>query len=735
MLALFATTLFLSAALLFAVEPMFARMVLPRLGGSPAVWNTAMVFYQSALLAGYGYAHALARGGRGVRVVHLALMGLGLLLLPLRLAPQLVPGSTPPVPWLLGVMAITVGLPFLLVSTTGPLVQRWFGHTGHAHARDPYFLYGASNAGSLIGLFAYPFLLEPRWSLTDQSRLWAAGYVLLLALVGACAALSWRGAPGPGGSSPAPAPVEPAPGARRRLRWVLLAFAPSSLMLGVTTHLSMDLMSMPLLWVVPLGIYLVTFIVAFGRRRPLPQVLLTRLLATLLLAAMIVTLAHATQPLALVMGLHLAILLVAGLLCHGLLAADRPGVAHLTEFYLWLAAGGALGGVFNALLAPLLFRSVTEYPIALVLALALAPAWQARGTAPADVPWRRDVLIAAMFAGVAVAALFGARLAGHAWTRPEFVLFTALLCLPLYALRTRPLRMALAVAGILLLAPLAADSDHVRSVWSVRSFFGIHRVQNVGTAHGTLRRLVHGTTVHGLQWTDAGRRAEPLSYYHRRGPAGAIFTRLAPGARSIAVAGLGTGALSAYATPGQRWTYFEIDPAVGRIASDTTLFTYLAASAAPAEIRLGDGRLLLAADTTRYDLLVLDAYSSDAIPVHLLTREAFALYLERLTADGVLALHLSNRYFELEPLVARLAADAGMVVRIRRDPTAGDEDRALGRAASTWAVAARDEARLAALAGEPGWRPARAGAGAPLWTDDFSSLVSVLKPPGERGAH
>jgi len=351
MLMLFSLTLFVSAALMFAVQPMFGRMVLPLLGGSPSVWNTVMVCYQVTLLVGYGYAHALSRRGPRWWGLHLTLLLVALCVLPLRLRPdQTPPPGGDPVLWLILTMASSVTLPFLMLSTTGPLLQRWFAHTGHAHARDPYFLYSASNVGSMLGLLAYPFLLEPRLTLQQQSRGWTAGYVLLLLLTGACALVARRGLAGERGAE-AGAEATPAPAAdpeerirtRRRLHWLVLAFAPSSLMLGATTHLSMDLVAVPLLWIVPLAVYLLTFILAFAGRPLIPHGVLSRLQVFSVLGVLIVLISHASEPLWFVAGLHLLALFTLGLTCHGVLAGSRPGVNHLTEFYVWVAAGGALG--------------------------------------------------------------------------------------------------------------------------------------------------------------------------------------------------------------------------------------------------------------------------------------------------------------------------------------------------------------------------------------------------------
>jgi len=741
MLLLFSITLFLSAALLFAVQPMFGRMVLPLLGGSPSVWNTVMVFYQVILMVGYAYAHALSRRGARAWILHFALLTLGLTVLPLHLRPeQIPPAGGSPVLWLLWTMMSTVALPFLLLSTTGPLLQRWFARTGHAQARDPYFLYAASNVGSMLGLLAYPFLLEPCWALHAQSCGWAAGYVALLLMIAACA---WAARRAPAEIAPDAAPADAQPiTLRRRLRWLVLAFAPSSLMLGVTTHLTMDLVSIPLLWIVPLAVYLLTFILAFAGRELIPPAVLARVRTYSVLGVLIVLVSHASEPVWFVPSLHLVALFALGLTCHRALAHDRPAVSHLTEFYLCVAAGGALGGAFNALVAPRIFTSVTEYPLVLVLACLLAPAWPGSATAaaaqaaedPDAAPaatrraLARDVMVALALGAILTAAILVPRQMGHAWRRAELVLLVALLCVPLFAFRRRPVRFGLAFGAVLLLPALASDSERA-TLHAERSFFGIHRVQTLRTTDGLMHRLVHGTTLHGVQWYQPARCDEPLSYYHRTGPAGEVFEEFGRGPRAtrIGVVGLGTGALAAYAESGQHWTYFEIDPAVVRIASNTDWFCFLAHAAVRPRIVLGDARLSLAADTTHYDLLVLDAYSSDAIPVHLLTREALRQYFDRLTPHGVLALHLSNRHFNLEPVVGRLAGDAGFSSRLRVDGRPSAEDLARGYESSSWAVIARSADDLAAVPADRRWREPRLKATSPLWTDDYSSLVSVLR--------
>ena len=744
MLALYLFTVLASASLLFLVQPMFARMILPMLGGSPSVWNTALVFYQLTLLAGYGYAHLLTRrlGTRWQAVVHLAVVAAALACLPIAV-PR---GWSPPVDhspvgWMLALLAVGIGLPFFVVSTTGPLIQKWFAAGPHRSARDPYFLYAASNFGSMLGLLGYPLAIEPRLTLSEQSRLWTCGYVVLAVAIAGCAVLLARArnlpvagmaADGPAGVPGIPlaiglagesperrAPVTP----RRRWRWILLAFIPSSLMIGVTTKITTDVAAIPLLWVLPLALYLLSFILVFARRPLLPHVAMVRALPMIVLALVVVIEARAVEPLRLIVALHLALAFVAAMVCHGELAIDRPDPRHLTEFYLWLAVGGALGGVFNALVAPVVFHSVVEYPIAIVLAcLAMPPRAPLARDARARI---LDGVIPVLMGGVvvlfyAVVMYFRLPMSGTG-----LALLFALLALPLYTFARRPLRFGLALAAVLLADP-GALMQRARLLHQERSFFGVHRVML--TPDGAFHELIHGTTLHGSQ------RVTPLvcdaatGYYHAAGPAGDVFRELParPG-RSVAIAGLGSGALAVYARPGERWTLFEIDPAVARIAGDTRYFCYLSACAAEHAIVLGDARRSIGAATDRFDLMVFDAYTSDAIPVHLLTREALRLYESRLAPGGVMVFHLSNRYFDLVPVIAGLARDAGFECRVRTLEDVSEPADSLRLVSSTYAVVARSATDLGALATDARWSRREPRAGLRLWTDDYSSLLSVLR--------
>lgn len=717
MVALYSLTIFTSAALLFAVQPMFARMVLPLLGGSPAAWNTAMVFYQTALLAGYAYAHVstVRLGLRRQALVHfLVILG------PLAVLPIALPaGAQPPAEgepsfWLVGLMAGAVGLPLFALSATSPLLQKWFAATGHPRAADPYFLYVASNAGSMLALLAYPFLIEPQLQLAEQSRWWAWGYALLVVLMSGCGAVlwhAWRMSP----ASPA-TDAGPKPPGKDRARWVLLAFVPSSLLLGTTTYLSSEVAVVPLLWIIPLTLYLLTFILAFARRQLVPRVLLARILPILTVSLVLVMNLQATEPMGLLMLLHLLAFFVAAWLCHGELAAIRPAAGHLTEFYLWLSVGGVLGGVFNALVAPLVFDSLAEYPLALVLACLVG---LPRGSR-ADV--RRSWFWLLALVGGTIAFVLLAR----TWQKPHVAAFVfGLPALLAYFFSRHPGRFALAVAGLLVAGGLW-EGETGRVLHAERSFFGVNRVTLDLQGHRHL--LLHGKTLHGQQSLDPARRGEPLAYYHRTGPIGQVLALYGqdPDA-NIAFVGLGAGSLAAYARPGQTWTSYEIDPVVTKFAQDERYFTFLRDAAVKVRLVLGDARLSLSAEKGEsFDVLVVDAYSSDAIPVHLVTREALAVYQSRLARDGVLAFHISNLHLELEPVFANLARDAGLACLVRDDTAISSEEAAQGKSPSIWLVMARQPADLAKLNSDPRWRPAR-GNNQAVWTDDYSSLLRVFR--------
>lgn len=757
--ALFAITLFVGAALLFLVQPLVGKLLLPLVGGSPGVWNTCMVFFQAVLLAGYLYAHR-STGQLGVRrqaLVHLVLLAAVIVSFqaamaatgsPVPVVSRLLPADQDyPVFGLVALLTVAIGVPFFVLSTTSPLLQRWFAATGHPSARDPYFLYAASNAGSLLGLLGYPFFLEPRLTIYEQQWVFAGGVFAYCALVIVCAMVVLRSAecgtrhedkttgeePETEFRTPRSEPRIPA---RRIGRWVFLSALPSSLLLGVTTHVSTDLAPVPLLWVVPLALYLVSFILVFARWPDSMQRVVGRVTPVLILFVVLSLLMHAAEPFGLIGALHLGAFFGVCLVCHGELAKDRPPPEQLTAFYFWLSLGGVLGGLFVALVAPLVFHrlGMIEYPLALVLAAAVRP--RVEESVPGPPLRTADVVVVLVLLGLSV---------GLVLVVPHFVampvepddpdamparllrggLMFGLPAVAAFALVRRPARYSLALAALFVASAFdpgqLGDTLHME-----RNFFGVVRVTK--SPDGKFIRLIHGTTLHGQQRADEHDNPRPMTYYHPKGPVGAVFSSIPPERiKRVGVIGLGTGAVAYYARPGQEWTFFEIDPAVARIAGD--YFSFLPTCKADScKVVLGDARRSFARIPDDYfDLIILDGFCSDAIPVHLLTREAIQLYFKKLTPGGVLAVHISNNHLDLPPLVARLAADHDppLAVRYCHD-VASDPDRLDGKSDSQWMVLARSEAALGKMATNAYWQRVPVVPG-PIWRDDFANLLSVWK--------
>jgi hypothetical protein len=760
---LFASTLFVSAGLLFVAQPMVAKMVLPLLGGTPAVWITCMVFFQAMLLAGYLYAHLTTSwlGTRRQAVLHLVVLLLPLAALPfMRLPMQLaaggpltsgnllgpVPGGGNPTVWLLELLLLCIGLPFFAVATSAPLLQKWFASTGHPDAADPYFLYGASNLGSMLALLGYPVVVEPLLRLATQADTWIAGYGLLLLLTALCAIAMWRsrsaalvvdeGEDAALATETAPSPSVSWPD---RLYWIVLAFVPSSLLLGVTTYMSTDLAALPLFWVVPLALYLLTFILAFSRF-PLPTNWLARALPALILLQL-VFIARPIDEIWPMLVLHLTTFFVASLVCHAELARRRPPADHLTGFYLCMSAGGFLGGLFSAVLAPLVFNTIAEYPLELTLACLIGPP-VLRPVKPKRSQlgsrlgsWRFLVelgmpIAAGLLAAVAVIYLLPEKPLDDTVNDKSRigVLLTAAVglvgCLGAALAMKRPLLLGLSIGCVLLAQNTNADFTN-GLVYQKRTFFGVLRV-NMDRWQNS-RKLTHGTTLHGAQSLDPARRDEPLSYYHRQGPLGSIFGSLdkASDTRPIAVVGLGTGSIACYGHKGQEMDFYEIDAEDARIAGEDGYFTFLHDSSATIRVILGDGRLSLGrAPDKHYHLIILDAFSSDAVPVHLLTREAVRnVYLHKLADDGLLAFHISNRYMDLRPVLADVARDAGLDCRVRWDA----KDLRIGKAASEWAIMAPSAHDLGSLATDKRWLSLKSDPLRGVWTDDFSNVLRIIR--------
>ncbi|MDQ5843972.1 MAG: fused MFS/spermidine synthase [Acidobacteriota bacterium] len=722
MVSFFAAALFTSAALLFWVQPVIAKMILPLLGGAPSVWNTCMVFFQALLLAGYAYALFISQRLqlKNQALLHIILMlGAGLFL-PFAISQSMI-GSLPtqsnPTLWLLGVLSLTVGFPFFVLSATAPLLQRWFSYSGHSSAKDPYFLYAVSNAGSMLSLLAFPFLLEPRLNLQEQSRYWAFGYLLLAVLICSCAILV-------GGKMATlrHARVEHESAVltfKSRLEWVLLAFIPSSLMLGVTTYISTDVASVPLIWIVPLSLYLLTFILAFANKQLISLRVASIVLPALIVCLGFVVILRPAISVWVVIALHLAVFFLVGFICHRRIALTRPPVTDLAQYYLCISLGGVLGGIFNALLAPLLFSTPLEYPLIILAACLMRPPDTGRGSRVS--PWMTIGFPALLLLLVAGLSLLVPRFALAQQFKDGLILGIPLAMGYLIASRRR------FVFGLSLLAVMIGGYGYLsareNSLTTVRNFFGVWRVSSED--QDKIHRLQHGTTAHGWQFTDAERRCNATAYYHKDGPLGQVFAvhNAKPRSRSVAAIGLGAGTVASYSTSAQSWDFYEIDPAIVRLATDSRYFTFLSGcSAAPYRIILGDARLRLReAVAGNYSLVILDAFSSDSVPAHLLTVEALDLYLSKLAPDGIVAFHVSNRYLNLEPLLSGLASRIGAAALIREDT---ETNLPAGKYRSKWVVIARSKSDLGEIATDPRWRSAK---GNVVWTDHFSNILDLMK--------
>ncbi len=716
---LFVMTLFLSSFLLFCVQPLVGKWLLPLLGGVPSIWNTCLFFFQTTLLAGYGYAHLLVGrlAQRRQIVLHCTLLFLPLLALPFVFPIDLGAEVSSPVPWLLKTLLLTVGPAFMAVATSAPLLQGWLSRTGHPAAKNPYVLYAASNLGSLLGLLAYPLFFEPLFPLPIQSHYWSWGYGVWVLFVVGCGAYCWR-------SDAAESSVVLVSPPKTWAKWIALALVPSCLLMGVTTYLSTEIGSVPLLWVIPLALYLVSFVLVFSDRWPNLFSFSSRWYGLFVLPLMLAIVMEATELPLLLVPLHLVAFFIAAVLCHGALAKTRPAPQALTSFYLCLSIGGALGGALNTLVFPFVFERIIEYPLFLWLACLAREAMPGKQN-NSHRDWPRELGLGALVGllplGVALAVRGGLLSTGRLSTLLAFGI-PAILC---YRLVARPWAFAVALGAVALAGSLLPSAAG-KPLAATRNFFGVLRVTHDPSQ--PFIQLVHGNTLHGRQSTDPKLSHEPLLYFSRSGPVGHLFAAYRALNRKgpVATVGLGTGSMACYAERGEDWTFFEIDPAVIEVAQKH--FTFLYHCAPQAKLILGDARLeLQKAPDHRYDLIVIDAFSSDAIPVHLITKEALELYVKKLLPHGMLAFHISNRHLNLKPVLGRLAQELALVARFRDDDKLTNDEEKRGLAATEWLVMAKDEADLGLLGQDPRWKIPTAGGPKARWTDVYSNVMSVIK--------
>jgi hypothetical protein len=730
-LIVYTAAIFTSALLLFSVQPLFTKMVLPRLGGSPAVWSVAMVFFQSLLLGGYAYAHYLMQvRNRIVTVaVHLVLLTIALLTLPLSIANGWgEPPSSGYAFWLLGLFAVSIGLPFFALAANNPLLQAWFVRTGHPDGPDPYFLYASSNIGSFLALLSYPVLLEPMFTLRTQNLIWTGLYGLLILLIASCGALLLR--------SPANVVVErsddtdaPAPPWALRLRWIFLAAVPSGLLIAVTAHISTDVAAAPLLWVLPLSLYLLTWVLVFQSRPLLPHKWVL-MLQPLAIAGVIVLLAvGGEQNLLLTLGGHLLCFFVIAMACHGELARTRPASKYLTGFYVALSFGGMVGGLFAGLIAPYTFSWIAEYPILVAFAVLCRPPADER--LPQLHRWYWPLLAAIAVALIAPSYGGGGKVFTWLDDHRVYVISAIAIAGMILALLLKADRAKLAGITILALVLIRVYPADAGRVETVRSFFGVHKI--VETPDGQYHVLMHGTTIHGAEkfrnddGTPITGRPEAITYYHKDGGIGQAISAIRArkgGPIRVAVIGLGAGTLTCASEPGEDWKFFEIDQTMVDTARDPRYFTFIQNCEPDLKPVIGDARLTFAKEPDGiYDLIIVDAYSSDAIPIHLATEEAMEIYKQKLAPQGAVVMHVSNRHLELSSVVVGIADENNLKSWVYSEDSGRDGEYIFS---TSVVVSAREEADVGALASSDKWALTEAEDNQRVWTDDYSNVLGAV---------
>ncbi len=730
-LIVYTASIFTSALLLISVQPLFTKMVLPRLGGSPAVWSVAMVFFQSLLLGGYAYAHYLmqVKNRMAPVVVHLVLLVIALLTLPLSISDG---WGTPPTSgyafWLLGLFTVSIGLPFFALAANNPLLQAWFVRTGHPQGPDPYFLYASSNIGSFLALLSYPVLLEPMFTLRAQNMIWTGGYGLLILQIAACGVLLRR--------SPMMAVMPersvdetaPAPSWILRARWIFLAAVPSGLLIAVTAHISTDVAAAPLLWVLPLSLYLLTWVLVFQSRPLLPHWLML-LMQPIAIAGVIVLLAiGGEQNLLLTLGGHQICFFIIAMACHGELARTRPAAKYLTGFYVALSFGGMVGGLFAGLIAPFTFSWIAEYPILLALAVLCRPTEDERYARWLKYYWLFLAVVAAI-------SLAPAMIGGKTFTwitdhRVVFVADVAILAM-IAAVLLRADRWKVAATVVLALVMIRAYPSDDGRVETVRSFFGVHKI--VVTPDGQYHVLMHGTTIHGAEkylnddGTPVTGRPEPISYYYKDGGIGQAISAIRErkgGPIKVGVIGLGSGSLTCASLPGEDWRFFEIDQSMVDTAKDPKYFSFISKCEPDLKPVIGDARLTFAKEPDGvYDMIIVDAYSSDAIPIHLATEEAMEIYKAKLAPQGVVAMHVSNRHLELASVIVGIADANDLKSWVYSEDSGRDAEYIFS---TSVVISARAEADIGKLATSDAWTETDPTEGQRVWTDDYSNVLGAV---------
>ena len=728
---LFAGTLFVSASLMFVLQPLFGKILLPLLGGSPAVWNTCMVFYQTILFLGYLYAHILSSRFKPTRQIqlHSVIILLSFLALPLALPENTVPPTeSDPTLWIVWTLLIAIGLPLFVVSTTSPLIQKWFASINHRNSDDPYFLYAASNAGSLIALISYPFIIEPHIDLSAQKTDWSLGYVLLCLLIAACATLLYKSKAQHTPTEAIQTTVDIKLNVGQQLHWLALAFVPSSLLLGLTNFISTDIASVPLLWIIPLTVYLLSFIIVFSNWQDAIHPVIVKVQPFILIPFITYAFINpADLPYWIYLILHVIAFFFAVMVCHGELSKHRPSTQYLTQFYLIMSFGGMLGGMFNTFVAPFIFNGIYEYPLMIIAALLLRP-WSKAITlksALLQLIWPSLLIITGLVLYASITDLLQ--------YFDIIVISLILITIISFLLRSKPIAFAFSTGAIIFLSlGLHGLSSH--TLYQERTFFGVLAVrESVLTDEKgqdeTYHELFHGTTKHGAQLLPEDLQKTPLTYYSRPGPMGQLFKEFDAKNQNwnIGVVGLGAGALTCYAKDSQLWTLYEIDPLVVDIANRPEYFTYMKLCAHQSTMRIGDARLSIDKEPNgHFDLLIMDAFSSDSVPTHLITKEALDIYFKKLKPNGILAFHITNRHLALKKVLSIHAEQMHLAALIQEYKPQNPPPLVV---ATDWVVMAKKSDTLSPLSLSQlgNWEKMPLYFDMKAWTDDFTNIVSIWK--------
>ncbi len=701
-------------------------MVLPYWGGTSAVWNTCMFFFQLVLLAGYYYVHKITRitGLKKSLIIHIFILLIPIIVLPLAIN-NFIPENTSNFQnlRLLFQLFMVAGIPVFAVSCNAPLIQKIFAELSENASANPYILYSASNAGSFLALIIYPIIIEPVFTLKNQNLLWSFIFLLYILLFFYIIFKFWKKK---GNvivqNTTAPCDIEKNLNLHSKLKIITMAFIPSSLMLGVTAHITTDFTPVPLLWILPLALYLLTYIISFSGKYSSKMLWITKFLPYIVLPVVLFNFTELKQMNWILIPVHLSLFFLLALLCHNKLYSLRPDSKFLTDYYLSISVGGVLGGLFNSVLAIAIFNSVAEYPILIIIALIFRNSHEKN--------YKNRLLDIVLPALMLIAGIFIIKLILHTGINDKTVIFMLLFGIPTvacFAAKDYPLRFALCVGTLFIVLPLWISENDGQVIYRSRNFFSVKRIEK---AKNNYHIFIHGNTWHGVQDQQISNNSVPGIYYHPKGPLGDIFSLIRNQKKifDVGVIGLGVGAMAYYGNKGEQWKFYEIDPDVIDIALNPDFFSFVKKSNANIKLIQGDGRLCIKKEKNHYfDIIILDAFSSDSIPSHLITLEAIELYKKKLKPGGIIIFHISNRFLNIEPLLAALSEKVNLKFICRFEVALNEEDNKEYRVAANYAVMSQDEIFIGSLSEIDEWRSLKPSDNFKIWTDQYSNLLSILR--------